>query len=267
MTESYDQAETFEPLGSLKRTALTNGLVLFILLAALSWLIVTLILAALDVPVPWLFGIILGGAFMVALHLARSKKLEALIAGTILTFDSRGITQTDPVATRFVSWDGLRGGRMVKPVVGMSTGKVGRTGMRSRTPGVDVLGSAAAPKELGLVGIGSITLSSSASMMQRETFRQNETRNGVDPATGQPLVALYPQQFELAWPDERIGEWVRRFRPDVFAEAKAVSDQQVHDNSWNLRAMWREAKDNAEKQVQAERRAESDQDKGKDSSP
>lgn len=264
MTESYDQAETFAPRGSVKRTTLQNGLVLFVPLAAVTWVIVTLIFAALDVPVPWLFGIILGGAFMVALHLARSKKLGALTAGMTLTFDSRGITQKDPAATRFVSWDGLRGGRMVKPVVGLSTGKVGRAGMRSRTPGIDALGSVAATPELGLVGIGSITLASSAGMMQRETFRQNETRNGVDPATGQPLVALYLQQFGLAWPDERIGEWVRHLRPDVLAEAKAISDQQLHDRSLNLRAMWNEAKDNAEAQVQAERRAESDQDKGKD---
>lgn len=67
-----------------------------------------------------------------------------------LTFDSRGITLQDPMATRFVGWDGLRGSRMVKPVVGMF------------------------------------------------------------------------QQFDLAWPDGRIGEWVRRFRPDVLAEAKAI---------------------------------------------
>jgi hypothetical protein len=36
------------------------------------------------------------------------------------------------MATRFVSWDGLCGARKVKPVVGMSTGKVGRAG--GRTP-------------------------------------------------------------------------------------------------------------------------------------
>ncbi len=263
MTESYDQTETFEPRDSIKRATLTNGLVLFIPLAAVTWVIVTLILSALGVPLPWLFGIILGGAFMVVLHLARSKKLEAQIAGMALMFDSRGITQKDPVATRFITWDGLRGARMVKPVVGMSTGKVGRAGTGSRTPGVDALGSAAAAQELGLVGIGSITLAPSAGVMQRETFRQNETRNGVDPATGQPLVALYLQQFDLTWPDGRIGQWVRHFRPDVFSEAKAISDQQAQDSPLNLRAMWKDAKANTEAQVQAERRAEPDQDKDK----
>jgi len=115
---------------------------------------------------------------------------------------------------------------MVKPVVGMSTGKVGRAGMGSRTPGVDALGSATAGQELGVVGVGEITVAPSAGMMQRETFRQNETRNGVDAATGQPLVALYLAQFDPAWPNDRIGEWVRHFRPDVYAEAKAIFDQQ-----------------------------------------
>ena len=82
---------------------------------------------------------------------------------------------------------------------------MGRAGGRSRTAGVDALGSAAATRELGLIGIGAVTLATSSNMMQRETYRQNETRNGVDPATGQPLVALYPQQFQLAWPNEGIG--------------------------------------------------------------
>ena len=99
--------------------------------------------------------------------------------------------------------------------------------------------------------------------MQRETWRQNETRNGVDPVTGQPLVALYLQQFDGAWPEGRIGEWVQHFRPDVFAEAKAIWDREAH-GTWNLRVMWKEEKSKAEAQVQAERRAESDQDKGKD---
>jgi hypothetical protein len=225
-TMPYGQAESFVPRDSLVRSTLRTALVLFIPLVVLTWLIVTLILNALHVPVPGLVGIFLGGALSVVLYRARAKQLEAQIGGMTLTFDSRGITQKDPVATRSVSWDGLRGGRIVKPVVGMSTGKVGRAGMKSKTPGVDALSLIAAGQEVGLVGIGAITLTSSAGMMQRETFRQNETRNGVDPATGQPLVALYLEQFDPAWPDERIGEWVRHFRPDVFAEAKAIFDQQ-----------------------------------------
>jgi len=208
------------------RSSLANGLVLFIPLVALMWVIVTLILKALGVPVPGLSGIVLAGALSLALYRARGRKLDALVGGMTLTCDSRGITQKDPVAIRFVSWDGLRSGRMVQPVVGMSTGKLGRAGMGSSSPGVDALASVAAARELGLAGIGAITLASSAGRMQRETFRQNETRNGVDPTTGQPLVALYPQQFDPAWPDERIGEWVRHFRPDVFAEAKAIFDRQ-----------------------------------------
>ncbi len=226
MNESYGQAETFEPRRTLLRSTMRSALLLFIPLVGLTWLIVRGILNALHVPAPGLFGIVLAGAFPVALYRARAKQLEGLIGGMTLMLDSRGITQKDPVATRFVSWDGLRGGRMVKPVVGMSTGKVGRAGMGSKTPGVDALASIAAGQELGLVGVGEITVAPSAGMMQRETFRQNKTRNGVDAATGQPLVALYLQQFDPAWPDERIGEWVRHFRPDVFAEAKANFDQQ-----------------------------------------
>lgn len=71
-------------------------------------------------------------------------------------------------------------------------------------------------------------------------------------------MALYLQQFDPAWPDERIGEWVRHFRPDVFAEAKAISDKQAHGHSLNVRAIWRE--EMAEAQAQAERRAESGED-------
>lgn len=208
------------------QSSMRAGLLLFIPLVALSWFIVTAILGALGVPVAWLFGIVLGGGLSVALYVARSRKMEAEVGAMTLTLDARGITQVNPVATRFVSWDGLRGGRMVKPVIGMSTGKMGRTGMPSRTPGVDALASAAATGELGLVGIGTITLASSAGRMNRETYRQNEARNGVDPTTGQPLVALYPQQFDAAWPDERIGDWVQHYRPDVFAEAKAIWEQQ-----------------------------------------
>lgn len=81
MTESYDQAETFEPRSSIKRATLTNGLVLFIPLAAVTWVIVTLIFSGIGVPVPWLFGILVGGAFMFALHVAKSRKLDALVAG------------------------------------------------------------------------------------------------------------------------------------------------------------------------------------------
>lgn len=36
MTGSFDQPETFDPLSDIKRTTLTNGLVLFISLAALT---------------------------------------------------------------------------------------------------------------------------------------------------------------------------------------------------------------------------------------
>lgn len=226
INESYRQAETFEPRSTLLRATMRRALVLVIPLVGLTWLLVRGILDALHVPAPGLFSIVLAGVFSVALYRVRAKQVEGLIGGMTLTLDCRGITQKDPVATRFVSWDRLRGGRMVKGVVGMSTGKVGRAGMGSKTPGVDALSSTAAGQELGLVGIGDITVASSAGMMQRETLRQNETRNGVDAATGQPLVALYLQQFDPAWPDERIGEWVRHFRPDVFAEAKAIFDQQ-----------------------------------------
>jgi len=121
MTVSYDQAETFEPRESIKRTTMANGLVLFIPLAALTWVIITLVAGALGLPLPWLFGVILGGPFLAALHSARGKKLEVEIDGMTLTLDARGIAQKNPVATRFVSWEELRGARMVKPVVGMST--------------------------------------------------------------------------------------------------------------------------------------------------
>ncbi len=88
--------------------------------------------------------------------------------------------------------------------------------------------------------------------MQRESYRQNATRNGVDPTTGEPLVALYLQQFDVAWPQERIGEWVRHHRPDVFAEASAIWDQVLRSRV-SLRETWRDAKT----QGQAERPSES----------
>ncbi len=236
MNTSYDRPETFKPVASLVQSTMTAGLLLFVPLVALSWFIVTSILAATGVPVAWLFGIVLGGGLSAALFAARTRKLEAEVGAMALTFDARGITESNPSATRFVSWEGLRSARMVKPVVGMSTGKLGRAAMRSRTPGVDALASAAAADELGLVGIGTITLAPSAGRMVRETYRQNERRNGVDATSGEPLVALYPQQFDDAWPDGRIGDWVRHHRPDIFAEASAISDQRACGTSVSLGA-------------------------------
>lgn len=242
MSDAFDQSETFRASPELKKTTLRNGLLLLIPLALIPSAVVSLILGDLGVPVPWLFGLAFGFGFGLALNKARGRKLDKLLSGTSLTLDSRGITQKDDIATRFVSWEGLREARKVKPVVGMSLGKVGRGARPSKTPGVDALGSVAAVKELGLVGAGTVELSAGASMMSRETYRQNEARNGLDAVTGQPLVALYLQQFHLRWPDERIGEWVDHFRPDVFAGAKAMYDEQNRAASISLRETVKEAR-------------------------
>jgi hypothetical protein len=228
MGVSFGHAETFKPGDCLVQTSMRAGLLLFSAFVALSWFISAAILGALGVPVAWFFGLVLGGGVSAALWLARTRKLEAEVGAITLTLDAHGITHSNPLATRLVSWDDLRGARMVKPVVGMSTGKLGRTGMRFRTPGIDALASAAAADDLGLVGIGTITMAPSAGRIARKTYRQNETRNGTGPATRQPLVALFPRQFDVAWPNERIGEWVRHDRPDVFAEARAIWERRPH---------------------------------------
>lgn len=253
MSNAFAQAETFEPIAGLTKTTQRAGLVLLVPLAVITWVIVTLILGGLGLPVAWLFGIVISLAFIVVIYRARGRKLDAMTSGMSLTVDSRGITERNPIATRFVSWEGLREARMVKPIVGMSAGKLYRGGRPSETPGVDALGSAAASKEFGLVGVGTVELSADANAMDRETYRQNEGRNGVDALTGQPLVALYFTQFDPKWPDARIGEWVDRFRPDVFATAKATYDEQSRLDSLSIRELAKDAWDKPKAQVAAER--------------
>ncbi len=253
MTDSFDRPETFEPVADLTRTTLRNGLVLLIPLAFITWVIITLILGGLGVPVPWLFGIVLSLVFIVTISKARAKKLDAMVEAMSLTLDPHGITERNTVATRSVSWEGLRAAGMVKPVVGMSVGQLGRGRDRSRSPVVDALGSAAAVKELGLLGVGTVQLAPDANAMTRTTYHQNETLNGVDAPTGQPLVALYLQQFRRDWPEERIGEWINHFRPDVFAQAKALHDEQAHLASMSMRDLAKESWAKGKAQAAAEK--------------
>jgi len=241
MTESFNQSETFEPVAGLKKTTALAGLTLLIPLAFPAWVIITLILSAVGLPVPWLFGIALSAVFVVVLSMAKDRQLTAMTSAMSLTMDERGITEKNNIATRFVSWDGLREARMVKPVVGMSTGKVGRGQLRSRTAGVDAYASAVQVQELGLVGVGTIELSTDANAMNRQTYQQNEGRNGTDAVTGQPLVALYLQQFDPQWPEGRIGAWIQRRRPDIFDQGKAAYDQRAHDASLSMRQLAKES--------------------------
>jgi hypothetical protein len=219
MTNDFDQAETFRPVANLAKMSLQNGLIIFIFLGLVTWLLVTAITNGLGLPVPWLFGIVLSVPFCVVGYRLKGQQLDKLVEGMALTFSPQGITEKNPSATRFVSWDGIRDARPVKPIVAIS-GRL-RAGGRSRSAFVDALASAAAAEEPGLVGIGTIEMSADAKAMVRETYKQNAGRNGVDGATGQPLVALYPSQFDPNWPEGRMGEWIEHYRPDIFAAAKA----------------------------------------------
>jgi len=176
MTNDFDQAETFRPVANLAKGSLQNGLILFIFLGLVTWLLVTVITNGLGLPVPWLFGIVLSVPFCVVGYRLKGQQLDKLVEGMALTFSPQGITE-NPSASRFVSWDGLRDARPVKPIV------------------ANALASVAAAEEPGLVGIGTIEMSADAKAMVRETYKQNAGRNGVDGAAagGAVPVPVRPQ--------------------------------------------------------------------------
>lgn len=225
MTTQFSEPETIGPEKALKLSSLLMSMILFVPLVLITWVLASDILGAVGVPLAWLVGIPVAAVFSGAMLKLRSSQLDRQIGAMSLTLSSSGITQKEASYTRFVAWDALHQARMVKPIVGMSTGKIGRSASSS-TRGVDALSNAAAGPEFGLVGLGTLTMSPEITSVQKETLRQNETVNGVDETTGQPYIALYPRQFQLRWPKQRIGEWLAHYRPDLAAVAAAYQEQE-----------------------------------------
>lgn len=224
----FDQAETFGPDPLLKKSTLMVSAVMGLVLGIILWIFFGMILGAgLHLPGAWLIAIIPGLAVLTGLYWVRSKQLDRKIAGMSMTVGPEGITQSDDASTRFVTWQGLRSSTEVTPLIGYSVGKAVNPAA-SQTRAADAIASTAARPELGLLGMGTLTLKTTNRAIV-EQYRQNSTVNGVDAETGEPFVALYPTQFQSSWPIKRIGEWIKHYRPDIYQEGRAIYDA----SPWN----------------------------------
>jgi len=209
----FDRPETVEVRATLK-DFLIAAIVPTIFLFLISWLI----LGAIGLPVAR------GIPRRFRLHGGDDRGKEASARegteGHIADDQPPGLIVDDPATTLEIAWSGVRAVGLAKGPKGVDLRRtplpfLGRGGA---TIGSDI-GSADRPSrfttQIGILGLGTHALKPNAPAQARWQFEQNVGINGVDEETGQDLIAVLAQTFDRKWQSDRIGDWVRTYRPDV----------------------------------------------------
>lgn len=252
MTDFHAE-ETFVPHELTRKSTLISSLFLAIPLGLLLWLAFSILLNVIGVPVAGLIGFVLAAAATAGLFWIRNRQVTKDLSQSSMTVGPFGIIERNSTATRTVEWGDLRVGGMVTPVVGYSAKNV--LMVRDLSAPVDALAGAAAIQELGLLALGRIDYAPGISAIQRKTYEQNVGRNGVDPQSGQPYIALYPAHYQLKWPTDRIGEWVKVYRPDIWEQAHAIQSAEDKNNEYLKNTSLRQVAKDAWAEGKAEREA------------
>lgn len=226
------QQATFKPVDGLKAALMIKSAVaLFGPLLFMSWVCAMCLPITNDISDSWFIALaMMAAAWLVCLWI-RSRQLDTQIAAMSLSFDDEGVTQRLQSHECFIAWDDLRQARSVKPYGGITVGSVGKIGRARGTKrhNIYLLANAVFGTELGLVGIGTLNTTEDMNRRRQNRVSRSLEPEGVDEETGKAMLALYPQQFQLDWPNDAIGQWIERYRPDLLVQAQEMLDVQKSD--------------------------------------
>ena len=178
------------------------------LMVAFGWLIVTLILNSIGVPLPALIALVPALGLGYYGYTFQVRRFEEVHAAATLHLSAEGVELVDANTTVRIAWaDATRigPGDMMGPLNVTLTDNVA-----VQAPSQAARASSQRSQDT-LWGTGSLTVSPQASAMVRATVEQN--LGGRDPQrteVGTPLT-----KFDPAWREGRIGAWVQAYRPDL----------------------------------------------------
>ena len=230
MTPPAQQA-TFEPVDGLKAALMIKSAVaLFGPLLFVSWVCAVCLPITNDISDSWFIALAMMAVTWAACLWIRSRQLDAEIRAMSLKFDADGITQEVQSHKSFIAWDDLREVRSVKPYGRITVGRIGKIGRARGTKrsNIYVLANAVFGTELGLVGAGKLDVTEASNRRQLNRISRSIEPEGVDEETGKAMLALYPQQFQLDWPNDAIGQWLEHYRPDLYRQAHEASEENAN---------------------------------------
>lgn len=199
--------ETFtsqSDLGSYMRRMLP----LLAVMVLLAWLIATLLLNAVGVPLPALVGLLPALALGAYGYTFQKKRHEEVHAAAQLIFSAQGVELVDAHTRVSLAW-----GDATRVGPGDMMGPLNLT--LSDNAAVQATSAAARAttrrSQDTLWGVGSMTVAPDAPALVRATVDQQ--LGGRDPRrteVGTPLTV-----FDPAWRQGRIGGWIATYRPDL----------------------------------------------------
>lgn len=200
--ESFHNVVSFE--SSFKRLLPT-----LIMMFLITWLIATLVLAGVGVPVAGVFGAFVSGGFCALMTQLKKKQYARTLAVATLTLSPTGADMQDGSTRLQMSWsqvERIGEASTMDPLqaggfhwLGAATGALSAASMRR--------------KEMFLIGVGRISLDPSASVLVKAQLKQNFAGQDLEHAkTGVALA-----HFDEDWENGRIGQWIQAYRPDLMS--------------------------------------------------
>ena len=159
-----------------------------------------------------LFGGNAGGGFVVAVLVTGVMvavlygKFDRMQSGTVVRFSEQGIELQDTMGYHVqLHWPDITHiGRVVTQMADP----------KSIDAGGAVSVGVGSMRSLGVIGWGHRATPARMPAWRRDALAQQP----VNPADGRPLVAIPLGEIDPNWLNGAMGEWVRRYRPDLFAQ-------------------------------------------------
>ncbi|SIH37034.1 serine/threonine-protein kinase pknF [Mycobacteroides abscessus subsp. abscessus] len=145
-----------------------------------------------------------------------------------LVLTPQGLERTDATTVVFISWSDIAGFKQ-------SANRIS-TGPRLMVAPVPVAGlllaagqAATSHRETAITGAGvmkpSPTASRSALMKLDRIFRSSLA---AGQSANMPSALIFPGEFEENWPHGVVGQWIRRYRPDLLGEPAPAAPNDTH---------------------------------------
>lgn len=183
-----------------------------VLLFLVSWLLFSMIVNAVGLPVPMLLGAVVAAVFMGAAWWWKGGQLDRLQQQVHLRLTPAGIEREDHLMRVEIPWPQVAGfermntlGKAASPHLGVK---------EASNLLVDAAGGASKRVEVALVGSGTLQRKPGLSAIWKETVRENYGIETDEP-TPHDRVVVVPQHFEQDWRHGQIGRYLARHRPDL----------------------------------------------------
>jgi hypothetical protein len=208
-TERFANIVEFGPFVRRLAPMLVMIFVVFALLVAF-----VLSAAKLGAVVSWGVALPASAAMCALLYKAKKRQFAATIEKCTLELSPFGAVLAEPHLRIEMPWAAVR---QIGDAQAMAPLRVIVANEGLAKVAYAVAAASVRRTEEGLIGAGTLTLTSRAPGLLRSQVAQNEEGRAPDPVSGQPLRGILLSQFDPAWRSGRIGEWIRAYRPDLLA--------------------------------------------------